>query len=150
MSESNSLSHRLAQRFKAIIDSFRGDSAHKLVDTAKRRAGTLSLDATKQAYDAGAVLLDVREVEEWREGHVENAVHIPRGMLEFQAPEEGRLRNKDVHVITYCTAGARSALAADRLEQMGWQNVHTLDARYDEWAAAGYPVAYGGYDEEKS
>ena len=150
MSEPASLSQKLAQRFKTIIDSFRGDSAHKLVNTAKRRAGTISLNRARQAYDEGVLLLDVREVEEWREGHVENAVHIPRGMLEFQAPEQARLRDKDAPVITYCAAGARSALAAERLEQMGWQNVKTLNAGYDDWAAAGYPVAYGGYDNDES
>lgn len=147
MSDSNSLSQKLAQRFKTTIDSFRGDSTHKLVNTAKRRAGTVSLDSAKQAYDEGVLLLDVREVEEWRDGHVENAMHIPRGMLEFQAPQEERLRDKDTAVITYCAAGARSALAAERLEQMGWQKVKTLNAGYEDWAAAGYPVAYGGYDE---
>lgn len=141
------IGRRLAERFKEIIDGFSGESAGDLVRRAKRRAGVIELEAAKQAYDTGAVLLDVREAEEWREGHAKNAVHVPRGMLEFQAPKEKRLRDKDTPIITYCTAGARSALAAERLEEMGWRDVLTLDAGYDDWKSAGYPVERGGYEE---
>jgi rhodanese-related sulfurtransferase len=54
-------------------------------------------------------------------------------MLEFQFEREPRLRDKRKPVVTYCTAGARSVLAAERLEQMGWRDVVTLDARYEDW-----------------
>lgn len=137
---------RLARRFKAIVDGFRGTSSRKLVSEARQQAGTADLETAKRAYDNGAILLDVREVEEWRQGHIDGAVHIPRGMLEFQAPKETRLGDKNVPVITYCSAGARSALAAERLQQMGWRDVTTLTAGYRGWESAGYPVARGGYE----
>lgn len=142
------MTQRLARRFRELIDSFHGESAHALVRRAKRRAGTIDMKTARKAYDAGAVLLDVREVEEWRQGHIENAVHVPRGMLEFQVGREPRLRDRRAPVITYCTAGARSALAAERLEEMGWRDVLTLDAGYHDWEAAGHPIERGGYEDE--
>jgi rhodanese-related sulfurtransferase len=54
------------------------------VRKAKLSAGVIDLASAKGAYDAGAVFVDVREVEEWRQGHIRHAVHIPRGLLEFQ------------------------------------------------------------------
>lgn len=142
------IGRRLAHRFKAIVGRFRGTSAHQLVSDARRRAGTIDLEAAERAYDAGASFLDVREVEEWRQGHIRGAIHIPRGMLEFQAPREARLSDRDAPVITYCSAGARSALAAERLQQMGWRDVTTLIAGYGDWESAGYPVERGGYESD--
>jgi len=86
---------------------------------------------------AAAVYLDVREPNEYNLGHLPNAVHIPRGNLELNV--EGAVA-KDAHVIVYCAAGVRSALAVDTLQQLGYVDVASLAGGFREWAMSGGPV----------
>ncbi|GDY31171.1 rhodanese-like domain-containing protein [Gandjariella thermophila] len=82
-----------------------------------------------------AVLLDVREPDEWTAGHAPRAVHIPLGELAGrlgEVPEEGQ-----VYVI--CRSGGRSARAAAYLNQNGWEAVN-VDGGMKSWAAAGRPM----------
>src|SRR4051795_5589567 len=62
-------------------------------------------------------LIDVREKNEWEEGHIPGAVHVPRGYLELRI--EGRVPDKDRPVLLYCAGGVRSVLAARTLRDMG-------------------------------
>jgi rhodanese-related sulfurtransferase len=84
----------------------------------------------------GAWLLDVREDDEWRAGHVPDARHIPLGQLGARADEVPR--NETVYVI--CRSGARSARAALALVGAGWDAVNVGGGMQD-WAAAGRPMA---------
>lgn len=99
----------------------------------------VDLDAAYAAYEAGARFIDVREPDEWRDGHIAGAVHRPVGTLE-QQPEAAVARGTPV--ITYCAAGARAARAAAALAANGYSNVRALDSGYSDWAAAGYPVEH--------
>src|SRR3984885_11473770 len=69
----------------------------------------------------GTVILDVREADEYEQGALPGAVHIPRGFLEFQV--EGRIPDKSTPVIAYCAGGWRSAFAAKTMTEMGYTDV---------------------------
>jgi rhodanese-related sulfurtransferase len=101
---------------------------------AMRAAGT---SGGAPGGDAGPVLLDVREPDEVAQARVPGALAIPRGVLEF-AVEERIPRERPV--VVYCAAGGRSALAAETLMRMGYQNVASLRGGIRAWADAGGEV----------
>jgi molybdopterin/thiamine biosynthesis adenylyltransferase/rhodanese-related sulfurtransferase len=84
------------------------------------------------------VILDVREQEEWDEGHIPGALHIPRGHLESRieraAPDSSR------PVLVYCSAGNRSAFAAKTLGELGYDDVTSLAGGFTDWKRSGFPV----------
>jgi sulfur-carrier protein adenylyltransferase/sulfurtransferase len=87
----------------------------------------------------GIVLVDVRESEEWDAGHIPGAKHVPRGYLESRI--EGAVRDRDQRVVLYCASGQRSALAANTLkEQLGYENVASMNGGYTLWKDRGYGV----------
>ncbi len=99
------------------------------------------VDATRarELVEAGEPLVvDVREQDEWDEGHVPGAVHIPRGHLESRieraAPDPTR------PIIVYCSAGNRSAFAAKTLGELGYQDVVSLSGGFTDWKRNGFPV----------
>ncbi len=82
------------------------------------------------------VVIDVREKDEWREGHLEDAVSLPRGFLEIKV--ESTVPDKNTPVIAYCAGGVRSLLAAKIMKEMGYQNVSSMAGGYTAWKNAGY------------
>jgi rhodanese-related sulfurtransferase len=92
----------------------------------------------------GAVVVDVRDALELRNtGKVAGALHIPRGMLEFQADTEAPSHNKALDkaktVIVYCASGGRSALAGKTLKDMGYTDVYNAGG-FTDWAQSGAPI----------
>jgi sulfur-carrier protein adenylyltransferase/sulfurtransferase len=85
-----------------------------------------------------AVLVDVREREEWDEGHIPGAVHVPRGNLESRI--ENAVPDKSRQVVVYCAAGNRSAFAAKTLEELGYEHVVSLAGGFTDWKRNGNPV----------
>jgi molybdopterin/thiamine biosynthesis adenylyltransferase/rhodanese-related sulfurtransferase len=83
------------------------------------------------------VLVDVRERDEWDEGHIPGAVHVPRGNLESRI--EGAVPDRSQPVILYCASGSRSALAAKSLEELGYETVYSLAGGYTDWKRNGNP-----------
>lgn len=84
------------------------------------------------------VLLDVREREEFNDGHLENAVFIPRGFLELRV--ENEIPDKDTPIVVYCAGGVRSALATKTLMNMGYKNVQSMVGGFNAWKEAKYKV----------
>ncbi len=82
------------------------------------------------------VLLDVRESDEWRQGHLEGALPLPRGFLEIKV--ESAVPNKDAPIIAYCAGGVRSLLAAKVMKEMGYQNVSSMAGGYAAWKNGGF------------
>jgi molybdopterin/thiamine biosynthesis adenylyltransferase/rhodanese-related sulfurtransferase len=82
-------------------------------------------------------ILDVREPDEYEQGALPNAVHVPRGNLEFSV--EGRLPDKTKPVAVYCAGGVRSAFAARTLQELGYQNVVSVIGGFNRWKDDGLP-----------
>jgi sulfur-carrier protein adenylyltransferase/sulfurtransferase len=95
------------------------------------------IDAASVDLDSAA-LVDVREQDEWDEGQIPGALHIPRGNLESRI--ESAVPDKSQRVIVYCAAGSRSAFAAKSLEELGYTNVASLTGGYTDWKRNGLPT----------
>jgi len=87
--------------------------------------------------ESGAAVVDVREREEWDEGHLPGAVHVPRGNLESRI--EAAVPDKSRPVVLYCASGNRSAFAAKSLEELGYENVVSLAGGFTDWKRNGLP-----------
>jgi len=91
------------------------------------------------AADGGATLfLDVRELDEWDEGTVPGAIHVPRGQLESRI--EGLVPDRDRELVVYCSGGSRSAFAAKSLGELGYANVTSLAGGFTDWKRNGFPI----------
>ena len=107
-----------------------------LLTAAKSVITEIDTGAAQTAIDAGGVtVLDVREPDEYAEGALVGALHIPRGHLEAQV--EGRILDKTAPVIVYCAGGVRSAFAAKTLGELGYSNVQSLAGGYGKWKDEG-------------
>jgi sulfur-carrier protein adenylyltransferase/sulfurtransferase len=113
------------------------------------KAEIAEVDAPRARELLGSsVLVDVREEDEWSEGHIPGAVHVPRGFLESRiervAPDHAQ------PVVLYCAVGSRSAFAAKTLEELGYENVVSLAGGYTDWKRNGFPTQLPvGLDAEK-
>lgn len=114
-------------------------SGRELLQKAKQEAENLDPQQVRKLADSNEVtLIDVRESDEWREGHLPGAVHLPRGFLELQA--ESKMPNKSEPIVIYCAGGNRSALAAATMKQMGYSNVRNMSGGFSAWRNAGLEV----------
>ena len=112
-------------------------SAQQLVQEAYTEVKTINTtEALTLVKENKCNLIDIRDVRELeKEGRVENSVHIPRGMLEFwidpnsQYFKEGKL-DLDKEMVLFCAAGARSALAAKSLQDMGFEKVSHVEGGF--------------------
>jgi rhodanese-related sulfurtransferase len=111
-----------------------------LVNEARARIREIDVDAAAKAVASReAVVVDVREPEEYRQGHVPGAVNIPRGVAEMGVPQA--VPDRTARIILYCAGGNRSALAADNLKQMGYEGVESLAGGFQGWVRSGQSVA---------
>jgi rhodanese-related sulfurtransferase len=110
------------------------------VKEAKKTVEEISVADAKADIDAGkvAVILDCRTEKEFKRGHLPNAMHIPRGLLEFQADK--KIPNKNSYIICYCKTGGRSCLSTRTLTQMGYTNIKSMAGGWKAWLKAGYPI----------
>ena len=121
-------------------------TAAELVADAKQRVENLTADqVVAELAREDALLVDLREPGERVEhGVIPGAVHAPRGMLEFWADPTSSYHRPEFdptrRVILHCASGGRSALAADTLKHLGYENVAHLDGGITGWKAAGQPV----------
>lgn len=121
-------------------------SAARLVLEAAQRVENLTPDqVVAELADKQVLLVDLREAEEReQEGVIPGAIHAPRGQLEFFADRASDLHLPEFdprrRIILYCAAGARSALAADTLQQMGYTDVAHLTGGLRAWRECGQPV----------
>ena len=95
-------------------------------------------EAARLVENGEATLVDVRETDEWRKGHVPDAVWASRSWLEMQA--ESKLPDKQAPLVVYCAGGNRSALASQTLQQMGYTDVRHMRGGFSAWKEAGLKV----------
>jgi rhodanese-related sulfurtransferase len=112
----------------------------KLVKEAKTRIKEEDYRDIKKKLDAGEpmIIVDTREDNEWARGHIPNAVHLGKGVIERDI--EKAIPDKDAPLVLYCGGGYRSALAADNLQKMGYRNVISMDGGWRGWTEAGFPT----------
>ena len=110
----------------------------ELMDEARNTVPEVTIDEVKAHMENGArpTLLDVREREEYREGHLEGSVPLPRGFLEMRVEEA--VPDKSTPIVAYCAGGVRSLIAARTLKEMGYKNVTSMSGGYTAWKNAGY------------
>jgi rhodanese-related sulfurtransferase len=82
--------------------------------------------------------IDVREDNEWDEDHAAGAKHLGRGIIERDI--ESQVPDKTAEIVLYCGGGYRSALAADNLQKMGYNNVYSMAGGIKAWRDGGYPM----------
>ena len=85
-------------------------SGAEVLRQIKSRIDEVDPAAVREQVGNGAVIVDVREPEEWSAGHVPGAVHVPKSYLESRI--EGAIPDREKHVVLYCASGNRSAWAA--------------------------------------
>lgn len=115
-------------------------TAHDLVLEAKANIREISLEDALAHLGTPSLVLDVREPEEFQQGHLPTAINIPRGMLEFRMSQEPDLMARDREIVIYCKTSGRSALAAESLAKLGFTGVQSIAGGFDAWCAAGYPT----------
>lgn len=116
----------MQRTFKDIMSDARKVVPEVTVDEVKQRlAGN-----GKQVH-----LIDVREKEEYREGHLAGSVSVPRGFLEMQIEE--KVPDRDAEVIVYCQGGTRSLIAGKILKDMGYSNVVSMTGGFGAWKGGG-------------
>ena len=116
----------MQRTFKDIMNDARQVVPEVTVDQVKQRVAGNG----KQVH-----LIDVREKEEYREGHLPGAVSVPRGFLEMQIEE--KVPDRDAELIAYCQGGTRSLIAGKILKDMGYRNVVSMTGGFGAWKGAG-------------
>jgi molybdopterin/thiamine biosynthesis adenylyltransferase/rhodanese-related sulfurtransferase len=87
---------------------------------------------------ADVIVVDVRESDEFRAGHLPGAIHLPRGFLEMQAAK--KVPQRDAPIITYCAGGIRSLFAASTLRTLGYSNVTSMKGGFQRWKQNGHSI----------
>ncbi|HEV2590346.1 MAG TPA: rhodanese-like domain-containing protein, partial [Gaiellaceae bacterium] len=108
----------------------------ELLDQTKAEISEVDARAA-QAVDAAA-WIDVREMDEWQEGHIPGARHVPRGHLESRI--ETAVPDKSTPLVVYCAGGNRSAFAAKALQELGYTTVHSLAGGFTDWKRSGLDI----------
>lgn len=122
----------------------------QMVANARSQAREISPTQAAEAHNNAelALIVDVREPGEYTQGHVPDAVNIPRGVLELRVDpgspvaDQTLSADQSARIVVYCTKGpgARSLFAAQTLASMGYENVEVLGGGLIAWAEAGLPV----------
>ena len=111
----------------------------KLVAEAKKNITEISPgDAAAKSKSGNAVIIDVRDKDEWDEGHIPGAIHMSRGTIELDIEE--KVPDMNAMIICHCGGGGRSALAADSLQNMGYKNVRSMAGGLKAWKSGGLPT----------
>lgn len=82
----------------------------------------------------------MREADEYANGHIPGAIHIPRGLLEFKLDNDPSLSARDLKIVLYCKTSGRAALAAKSLKDMGYLHVQSISGGFDAWLSNGNDI----------
>jgi rhodanese-related sulfurtransferase len=114
-----------------------GITAQDMVAAAKQQITEVNIDKAKQLLAEGAItLVDVREESEYGAGHIDNAILLPRGVLEFKIGTVAELADKAKPVMLYCRTGGRASMAAVTMKMLGYTNVVSIAGGFEAWQKA--------------
>ncbi|TML95646.1 MAG: molybdopterin biosynthesis protein MoeB, partial [Actinobacteria bacterium] len=114
-------------------------SGAEVLRQIKSRIDEVDPAVVREQVSNGAVVIDVREAEEWSTGHIPGAKHVPKSYLESRI--DAAAPDRAQHVILYCQSGNRSAWAARTLiEDLGYENVESMTGGITLWKDRGYDV----------
>lgn len=110
-------------------------TARDLLRSTKSKITEVTPEQAEQLRQDGHTLLDVREGDEFEQGAIPGAIHIPRGLLETSV--EARLPDKATPLVVFCAGGVRSAFATQTLNEMGYDQVASMDGGFNQWKGEG-------------
>jgi rhodanese-related sulfurtransferase len=112
----------------------------KLVGEAKARVRETDVHDAKSRIEKGLqfFLVDTHEESEYAREPLPGAIHISKGIIERDI--EHRIPDKNAPIVLYCGGGYRSALAAENLQKMGYENVESMEGGWRGWTEAGFPT----------
>jgi len=114
-------------------------SGTEVLRNIKTRIDEVDPAVVREQVQNGAVVIDVREPDEWGAGHIPGARHVPKSF--FESRIEGTVPDRDAHVILYCASGNRSAWAARTLiDDLGYAQVESMTGGFTLWKDRGYEV----------
>jgi molybdopterin/thiamine biosynthesis adenylyltransferase/rhodanese-related sulfurtransferase len=116
-------------------------SYRDLLEQVRAEIDEVDAAGTRELLDSNdpPLLVDVREEDEWDEGQIPGAIHIPRGFLESRIEQSATDHAQPI--VLYCASGNRSVFAAKTLSDLGYENVSSLSGGYTDWKRNGYPTA---------
>jgi len=109
-----------------------------IVGEAMGRVREVTVAQARERMAAGAIMIDVREDNEYAAAHAAGARHLGRGVIERDIVQT--VPDKNAELILYCGGGYRSALAADNLQKMGYTNVWSMAGGWKAWEASSTPI----------
>lgn len=123
-------------------------TGRQLVSQIRNEIQQCDCNVLHQGLEKGAIVIDIREEAEVILGMVPGAVHIPRGVLEMEITSHHKVKDtkdplttlSNSQIYLYCRSGARSALAAKSLNEMGLDEVWSLSGGFNEWQAQARPI----------
>ena len=112
----------------------------EMVAKAKAAIKVVTAADVKAAIDKKekAVILDVRDPDEYAAGHLPGAINVSRGTLEWGI--WSKVSDQSTKIYVYCSAVRRSPLATKTLNDLGYKNAVLMDAKFEDWINAGYPI----------
>ncbi len=112
----------------------------EIVNDGKSRVRETDVSTIKSRMDKGDkfILVDVREDNEWQNGHLPYAIHLGKGIIERDI--EAKIPDTETEIVLYCGGGFRSVLSADNLQKMGYTNVISMDGGFRGWKEAGFEI----------
>lgn len=110
-------------------------SFRDLLNSTKAEIAEVSTAEAEELRNAGAIVLDVREADEFEQGSIPGAIFIPRGTLESNV--EGRIADKNAKIVVHCAGGVRSAFAAKTLHELGYTDVLSMAGGFNKWKDEG-------------
>jgi len=110
----------------------------ELLREVKSQIREVTVEEARAKAEKGAAVVDVREPDEWANGHVPGAIYIPRGYLELRIEE--KVPDKSQEVVVYCAGGTRSAFGAKSMQELGYKNVTSMTGGFGKWKESGFPI----------
>lgn len=111
-----------------------------MVAAAKAEIREVPLEQADGAIRQADLLIDVRESDEYHEGHIPGAINIPRGILEFKLTNDPALEDRGLNLVIYCKNSGRSALSAKAMKELGYAHVQSIAGGIEAWQEAGNPI----------